>query len=433
MTTETPGHIAVVGSSHKVAPVGVRDALFPRGPRTDAFFEAVRLGDLGASEGVALITCSRAELYVVSPDAASTARRVQEWLLDGRPELTDYTFVKTGRRAVRHLFSVAGGLDSIMLGEHEVLGQIRESLKTAQREGTAGALLERLFHSAQRAGRRARSETAIGQGGTSLAFAAADSARDMFPPELRGTALIVGAGRTGALAAHHFHKDGWRRILIANRTLSRATEVAESHGGTPISMDEIARAVEEADAVVGAVSSPRPVLTSEMLADGANRRSKPLLMLDLGNPRNVDPAVGSLPNVDLRDLDSLQRVSQENQEKRAEEIPAARRIVEEEAARFNAWIAHRSVVPLLKTLRESFQGIAEVELAKHARHFDDSNHAALERYTRALLNRLLHHPISHMKELAEETQDPNDQIAAFQEIFVAAGWGDDQGPIEGDR
>jgi glutamyl-tRNA reductase len=421
---ENPGRLALVGSSHHVAPVRVRDALFPNPERRGAFFEAVRNGELLVDGAVVLSTCSRAELYVVAPNVAKAAERVQQWFLDGALNLKGHTYVKTKEAAVLHLHSVAAGLDSIMLGEHEILGQLKDSLEEATEQGTVGPVMERLFRSALKAGRRARQETAIGRGGTSLPYAASKIAADVVPQGERGTVVIVGAGRTARLAAHHFHKAGWAEIVIVNRTLSRAQDLAGEYGGRAAELDDLAEALEGADTLVAAVSSDSPVVLANVLASATEGLERPLVALDLGNPRNIDPDARELWRVHLRDLDDLRDVSEASRSNRTLEVPAVAEIVEYEAGRFNAWLAHRSVIPLVKRLRESFTEIADAELSKHARHFQEEDRVALERFTQSLLNKLLHHPTALLKEMAEAAPAQVDRISAVQEIFVAAGWGE---------
>lgn len=420
---ENPGQLALVGSSHRTASVHVRDTLFPSQDRRDAFFRAVGNGELGVDGAVMLSTCSRAELYVVASNAAEAADRVQQWFLDGAPELARHTYVKTRGEAVLHLHSVAAGLDSISLGEHEILGQLRDALEGAKRKGMVGSVLERLFQSAIRAGRRARQETAIGRGGTSLAHAAAMMAKGVVPQGERRTVVIVGAGQTARLAAHHFHKAGWSEIVVVNRTLSKAQEIAGEYGGRAVEFDALGKALKGADTLVAAVSSRAPVVSAALLEDVTGAGDRVLLALDLGNPRNIDPDARDLPQIDLRDLDDHREVCDASRSSRSLEIPAVNEIIEYEVGRFNAWLAHRSVIPLVKRLRDSFTDIAAAELGKHARHFRDEDQEALERFTHSLVNKLLHHPITRLRELAETTPSQADRISTVEEIFMSAGWG----------
>lgn len=422
MPQVSPGQIALVGSSHKVAPVHVRDALFPDRDRAAAFYGAVEDGTLGVDGAVLLSTCSRVELYVVAPSAPVASVRVHSWLLNGMREHTGHIYAKMNDAAVTHLHAVAAGLDSIVLGEHEILGQVGDALKAAQAEGTAGPILERLFRGAMRAGRRARDETAIGRGPTSLAFVAARIAGDVVPPAERRRLVIVGAGHTARLAAHGFHKLGWSELIVANRTRARAEALASEYGGRAAALEDLDRVLDGADTLLAAVSSERPVLSAAALARIANGNGRRLLALDLGNPRNVEPAARRLDGVDLRDLDDLSEVGGASLSDRAGEIPAATAIVEQETARFNAWLAHRKVVPLVKRMRESFEEIAEAEMLRHAHRFSEEDREALERFTRSLVRKLLHEPIARLKEIAEGGALGEDEIADVQEIFTSAGW-----------
>jgi glutamyl-tRNA reductase len=406
-----------------VAPVEIREALFPGPERIEEFFEAARDGRFKAEEAAMVFTCSRVEFYLVSSQASLTASRVRDWFLNGAGHYRDHTFALAGDEAVEHLLAVCAGLDSIMLGEHEILGQVRHSLEQSQERGTVGPVLERFLQAGLRTGRRARQETEIGKGGTSLAFAAADTARSEVPPSQRGRAVIVGAGQTGAMAATHLSQGGWSEILILNRTLDRAESLADRVvGARALPLDDLQWAIRGARVVVTAAGGNRPLITGEVMTD---RSEKPVMMLDLGRPRNIDAAVGLLPGVQLTDLDRLQDVADTYRQRRALEIPLVEPIVAEEATKFRAWLAHRAVIPMVKMLRGSFTVIAEQELKNHRHHFPEAEQEKLERYTRSLLNKLLHYPTAQLKELAEVESGEEDRLSALQEIFVSAGWDSD--------
>ena len=422
MLHQDPGQIALVGSSHRVAPVHVRDALFPTQERVSAFYEAVERGELGVDGAVVLSTCSRFEVYALAANASAAAESVKKWFFDEASEIAGHIYVRTDDDAVLHLHSVAAGLDSIMLGEHEILGQLKDSLERASEGGTAGPIMEQLFQSAIKAGRRARAETAIGRGGTSIAYAAANIAQEVVPSDERRTVVIVGAGKTASLVARHFHQAGWSDLVVVNRTLSRAEALAEEYGGRAFPLARLTEAMNGADALVAAVHSDGPVVLAELFAT-TKKNGRPLVALDLGNPRNIDPGVRDSDCVCLRDLDDLRAKAEANHSRRSQDIPAVTEIVEYEADRFTVWLAHRAVVPMVKHLRESFTFIAEAELAKHSRHFQEQDQAALERFTNSLLKKLLHQPITHLKEMSEAAQGHGDRISALQEIFEAAGWG----------
>jgi len=385
-----------------------------------AFFEAVRSRELGVDNAFVLATCSRVELYLCAHSPADAVEHVREWFLNGAVELTEHTYVKRSEEAVAHLHSVAAGLDSIMLGEHEILGQIRHAIETATVQGTAGPILDRLARSALGAGRRARRETAIGRGSTSVAHAAAMAAGKIVPQDHRKALVILGAGDTARLAALHFHSAGWRDLVVVNRTPSGAQRLASEFGGRAMPLGSLKDALIGADALVTAVHSDRPLIDASMLSATSCGKERPLVVMDLGNPRNVDPDARALPNVVLRDLDDLQVASEANQSNRALEIPRVTQIVEDEVDRFNTWLAHRSVVPFVKRLREGFVTIADAELSKHARHFREEDRMALERYTQSLLNKLLHQPIAQLKEMAEIAPTEGGRMTTLQAIFATA-------------
>ena len=420
MDATSTGQLVVIGCSHRVASVQIREALFPDAERVEDFFEAARRDRFKADEAALLLTCSRAEFYLVTEQPSLTAARVQDWLLANHPEYAAHTYTLAGDDVVGHLFSVCAGLDSIMLGEHEILGQVRQAMKQSQQQGTVGKILEHFFQSGLKTGRRARQDTKIGKGGTSLAFAAADTARSAVPPSMRGRVVVLGAGQTGALAATHFAEAGWSELVIINRTLATAEKLASRLGGKALPIEDLQWAIRGARAVVTAAGGARPLISPDVMTD---RSAKPVIVLDLGRPRNVDPAVGEMPGVELHDLDGLQKVAEGNRCKRALEIPLVEPIVVDEARRFRAWLAHRAVVPMVKMLRSSFAGIAEEELSKHAHLFREDERENLEKFTRSLLNKLLHKPTCQLKELAELEPGQEERLTAFNEIFASAGWG----------
>lgn len=417
--------LLVFGTNHRFAPAAVRDRLALSCGESRALIEALvkgRNGDRAIQEAVVLSTCTRTEVFSWARDPAAAApltlAQLQK-IKGGNAVPGDrHTFSLTGREGARHLFRVAAGLDSLMIGEPQVLGQVRQAYGQAEEADTCGPYLARLFQAAVRTGKRARSETDISKGSASVAFAAVRLATNILSDLSRLGVVVVGAGRTGAQAARNFAARGPASLAIVNRTLDRAVSVAAETGGVARPFGELCDALRTASVVVTATSAPNPVIAASMLRRiMKERRGQPLVVIDIANPRDVESSAGGIPNVFLRDLDSLGDIVQENLIRRSKQIPDVERIVEEELQAFVDWYDTLKVVPVLKSLRESFQRIADDEVRRHLPGFDERSRDRLERYTRSLLARLLHQPTCQLRELDLETSEGLSSLAAVTEIF----------------
>ena len=412
----------VLGANHTTAPVEVRDALAMDAEETSSFLRGLRERTDSVAELVVLSTCNRTEFYGSAADVDSANRTLREAVryYKGVTHLQngDFTYVRAGRGAARHLFRVASGLDSLMLGEPQILGQVKDALSVAGESGGSGACLTRLFQCATHAGKRTRSETAIGRGAMSVAYAGVAMATKVFGDLSRHRILVVGAGETGALAATYLAKEQPADLVVVNRTLARAVELAAKLGGHACSLGELDQALVDADVVVTATASPEPLIGAAMLEPIIKARGRrPLVLVDVASPRDVDPKAGRLDNVFLYDLDALERIVDQNKAARAKEIPRAERIVEEELDYFFEWYDALAVAPMIRALRKAFEEIGEREALKHSKHFHRSDREMLERYTRSLINKLLHHPTIRIKELDRSTAEGVNKLAAVQELF----------------
>lgn len=417
--------LLVFGTNHRVAPAAARDRLALSREETRELLGTLADGASGEGvirEGVVLSTCTRTEIFAWTrrpARAVELARHKLREVKDGDAVPTErHTFSLSGREGARHLFRVAAGLDSLMIGEPQVLGQVRRAYALAADEGTCGPYLTRLFQSAVRTGKRARAETDIGKGSASVAFAAVRLATNILSDLSDQAVLVVGAGRTGAQAARNFAAKQPRGLTIVNRTAGRARAVAEEVGGVARPIGELHAALKRASVVVTATSAPNPVITAATLCAIMRERSgRPLVIIDIANPRDVESSAGRIPNVFLRDLDSLGDIVQENLIRRSKQIPHVERIVEEELQNFVDWFDTLRVVPVLRSLRESFHRIADEEVRRHLPGFGESSRDRLERYTRSLVGRLLHQPTCHLRELDLETSEGVSSLAAVKDIF----------------
>ena len=384
--------LVLVGVSHHRAPVELRErAALDLEPAADL---ARRLaGDRG--EAVCLSTCNRTELYVADEDGDAAERRAEEALLELEAELRPALYRLRDEAAALHLFRVAAGLDSMVPGEGEILGQVRAAFEA----GSTGRVLDRLFREALHAGRKARSETAIGESPASASSAAAALAEQVFG-DLRGRrALLIGAGKIGELAARNLLSRGAEIAFVANRTVDRAAALADRLGGEALPLERIADELARADVVLSSTSSPGWVLERETVERVLPaRRGRPLFLIDLAVPRDLEPSIHELEGCYLYDIDDLEAVVAETLAARRREAERAEAIVAAEAERFRDWQVALDVVPAIASLRARAEEIRASELRRAK--LSESERRAAESVTAAVLNKLLHLPTIRMKEAA---------------------------------
>jgi glutamyl-tRNA reductase len=394
--------LTLVGVNHRTAPLDVRERFAHA--RHEVPPALARLREAGADGGVLLSTCNRTEFYLTgTPDDLPAAAWLQltERLGDGRAA-SEFGYLRRDRDAVQHLYRVAAGLDSMVLGESQIQGQVREAWELAR--DVAGPVLHRLFQSALRVGARVRTETAIGAGQASVASAGVTVASKIFG-ELGGrTALILGAGDMAEVAAACLGDAGVRVTLVANRTFERAREIAERLGADALTLDEAWARFADVDVVLSSTAAPRAIVTWERVAGAVARRGRrPLCILDLGVPRDVEPAVGQLEHVFLYNMDDLDAVAAQAAVRRRDEIPKAERIVNDEVETFWAWHDARAVVPVLTAFRARFESVRQAELAAALHRLPDltpEEREHVEYLSRALLNKFLHEPSVALREAA---------------------------------
>jgi len=410
--------IAVLGVNHRTAPLDVRERF------THASHEVpdalARVLSAGAEGGVLLSTCNRTEFYIAEPrDSVPEAI----WSLLGERlerdgSARDYGYVERDRDAVRHLYRVAAGLDSMVLGESQIQGQVREAWETSRPQ--AGPVLHRLFQSALLVGARVRNETKLGTGSASVPSAAVAVASKIFGDLTGRSALILGAGDMAELAASCLVGEGARVTLVANRTYERARAIAEQLGARALTLDEAWVHFADTDIALCSTAAPHAVVTWERVAGAIQSRGgRPLCILDLAVPRDVEPAVGQLENVFLYDVDDLQAVAGQAALQRRGEIPAAEGIVNEEVERFWAWYGGLAVVPALKEFRERLDAVRANELEralKRFKHLAPEDRDQLEQFSRALLSKFLHQPTVALKDAADRGRGYA-LLEALKELF----------------
>jgi glutamyl-tRNA reductase len=408
--------------NHISAPLEVRERVsFSRAGLADA----LRALSEQVGEGVVLSTCNRAEVYCAAEDTARAAERVRRFIAEShglKPDaVSPYLYERTDAEAARHLFRVASGLDSMLLGESQVLGQVSDALRAASEAGAIRVPMVGLFHAAVRTGRRVREQTELGRNPLSVSYAGVHLAQRVLGSLVGLRALLIGAGEAGQLVARALRSAGVAELTIANRTLARAEELAQSLGGRAMPFSDIPSALARADIVIAAADSPEYVVTQEMVAAAfLERNGRPLFAFDLAVPRDVDPQIADLDGVRLYNIDDLSAIAEENFTKRKQSVGDAEAVVEEELARFMAWWESLDAIPAIKTLRQQAEAIRQRELARALRKMPNlppEHRAVLEAMTRSIVNKLLHDPTLALK------QRPGDQqLQDAQELFRL--WGE---------
>lgn len=411
--------ITCVGVNHLTSPVEEREKLAFTAHELP---EALTLLHDKLRGVVLLSTCNRTELYTVAPDDERTEQHLIGWLNEAKganvPE--DYFYTLRGAEAVKHLFNVASGIDSMVIGESQILGQVRDALSAATETNTLDGVLNRLFHSAIGVGRRARSETRIGHHAVSVSSAAVALARSALGDLDGKTILVISAGGMGKLAAKSLAQSAnGGRIIVANRTIERAAELAEDLGGDvqPIALSELENALAVSDIVISGTSAEGFVIHPEQVAPVMELRpDRSILFIDIAVPRDVDPAVGAISGVHLHDIDDLEAVTNESLTSRLGEVHKVEAIVEEEAGSFMAWWETLDVVPVVVALRERAEEIRRAELERTLKRMPDVDAATRERLeamTNAIVKKMLDRPIKRLKNGADKAL----YMEALQDLF----------------
>ena len=414
-------HLLLVGMNHRTAGLDQREALaFTREERLVA---QVRLAAGGCAEALIVATCNRTEFYVVHHDEVLADACVRDVVRHLRgadllaPGALRYAAADT--EAARHLFRVASGLDSMVLGDAQILGQIKDAVALAREAGTVGPLLDRLVDRALRAGKRARAETSVSGGIVSVASAAVELLRTELTSLAGRRVLVVGAGETARLVARQLGQARLSRLLIANRTLEAAADIAASVGGDALALPDIAGTLAGVDAVVSATRAPRFLVSAADVATAmAQRPNRPLVLIDLAVPRDIDPETARVPGVVAHAIDAIQRVVDATLSRRLAEVPRVERLVDDELARFDAWRRSRAVTPLVRELRAHFEQVRIEEVSRLLKHASADERARAERLTQALINRLLHGPTVSLKDADPASDAGQSRLHAARDLFA---------------
>jgi glutamyl-tRNA reductase len=421
-----------LGLSHRSAPLAVRERLALAPEDASALVRALTAGP-AVEEAVALSTCNRTELYLVAGDVAAAQRAALRALARhagmGAPALRALVAVRGGRDVADHLFAVAAGLDSMVIGEAEILGQLRRAHALARGAGACGPVLDRLVRDALGAGRRARAGSAIGRSGASVSSAAVELAREALGSLDGRRVLLVGAGKSNEVTARVLRRHGVRDLRVVNRDRAKAEALA-GPDGTVVALEDLHGQLAAVDLVLAATASPRPLIGPGSVERAMARRGgRPLVIVDLAVPRDVDPAVRAVPGAVLVDLEDVERRAARNRAAREGDAGRARAILAAEVDRFERWRAGRTVAPAVAALHERADGVVQELLARNAPHWESLSPADRERVAclaRAVARRLLHEPTLQVKRAAQE--GAADPARAALELFGLDGLDGERAP-----
>lgn len=407
------------GINHKTAPIAIRERVAFAPPQiSDALRQLTTLP--AVQEAAILSTCNRTEIVCCVEEDHSQS--VIDWFqhyhkLQG-DEIGPYLYLHPDQFAVRHLLRVASGLDSMILGEPQILGQMKEAYLTALQNGTVGTLLGRLFQHTFAVAKQVRTDTAIGSSPVSVAFAAVSLTKQFFSDLSKHTALLIGAGETIELTARHLHEHGIGRMIIANRTVEKAHVLATEFGGFAISLSDIPAHLAEADLVISSTASQLPILGKGAIERAIKQRKhRPILMIDIAVPRDIEPEAGELNDVYLYAVDDLQEIIQEGLRSRQEAAKQAEEIIENQVARFMGWLRSLDAVATIRVYRDNAEWLRDQELAKAKRLLARGMPAeeVLFQMGRALTNKLIHSPSVHMRQAGFEGR--SDVLDIARELF----------------
>ena len=412
--------LLLVGVSHRTAPIELRERLDFSARGVDRALTALS-GSGVHHEATIVSTCNRVELYVGCDDSEAARSAIQQFLSEfhGIPgdQLAPHLYSKTGQEAVAHLYRVAAGLDSLVMGEPQILGQVKEAFGVASQMGCTGPLLNKLFHSAFATGKRVRSETPLAEGAVSVSYAAVELARKIFGNLKGRTVLVVGAGEMGKLTAIHMQSQGIERLIITSRTAAHATALAQSIGGSAMPWDALNTTLVEADILITATGASTPIISRAVVSQTMKaRRQRPLFIIDIAVPRDVEASAGDLEQVFLYNIDDLQTVVQENISRRGTVASDAEKIIAQEVNRFVAWLNSRGAVPTIVALRQRFESIRQSELRRlepKLASLPPEARARVDEITRLIMEKLLINPTEQLKAAPDA-----DTVAAYSDALT---------------
>lgn len=417
-------HIVVVGLNYRTAPVEVRERFTFAEKDLSEALQQLKLTK-SVLEGVIVATCNRTELYVVVDRLHMCGYFIrtfmEQWFNVPREEFTQHLYIYEDDQAMRHLFRVICGLDSMVIGETQILGQVKQAFFKAQEEKATGTWFNKLFKQAVTLGKRAHSETSIGESAVSVSYAAVELGKRIFGMFTDKKVLILGAGKMSELTVKHLYANGASEVIVANRTLARAEELASKFRGTPCTMEQALERLSEVDIVISSTGAERYILDAGIVRESMKRRqSRPLFLIDIAVPRDIDPSIGEISNVFLYDIDDLEGIVESNLEMRKVEAAKIERMIELEMEDYYQWLRTLGVRPVIRALQEKGVSIHEEtmdSLFNKLPELDEHQRKVIRRLTKSIVNQMTTDPINRIKEMAG-TKQGDEALRMFTQIFA---------------
>lgn len=415
-------NLITIGINHRTAPIDVREKIWYSTEETKNILP--QLKEKFFNECVLISTCNRTEVYGIPIDEVEEEKGVVDLLISNKDSgdivKHDHFYELHSSLAVSHLFKVVSGIDSMVLGDVQIISQMKEAYLTASNMKTVGKLTARLFDTAFHVGKRSRTETEIGEGAVSVSYAAVELANKIFANLHKHTALVIGAGETAQLTAKHLQSKNIGKLVFTNRTREKAEAIASELNGSVIDFDSFHTELKNVDIIISSVTIQSYILTAQQIQGAMRQRhNNPLFIIDIGVPRNIDPEASKIDNVFLNDIDALNNMIDKNLEKRRMEIPKVKKIVFEELEQFYNWFRSLQVYPTIQELRTQFELIREDEVRKNINRFSENDRELVEILTKRIVNKILHTPIVNLKngthtEADEETMN---KVSLLRHLF----------------
>jgi glutamyl-tRNA reductase len=417
-------HLIVVGLNYRTAPVEVRERFALSERELPLALQALKQ-TTGILEGVIVATCNRTELYAVVDRQQLCGHYIrafmEQWFKISRKEFNAHLYMYEDDRVVEHLFRVTTGLDSMIIGETQILGQVRDAFLISQEQKATGTLFNRLFKQAVTVAKRAHSETSIGENAVSVSYAAVELGKRIFGRFDDKKIMIVGAGKMSELTAQHLHSNGAKEVFVVNRTLEKAQELAEKFLGSAMALDEAIDRLKDTDIVISSTGAEKFVLTRKHIeAAMAGRKKKPLFLIDIAVPRDIEPSCSDIPNVFLYDIDDLEGIVETNLAKRRKEAAIIEDMIADEQEAYRQWYATLGVSPVIRALQEKAAAIQETTLDSLLRklpELDDRQIKVIRKLTKSIVNQVIHDPILRIKELAADKRS-DEALKLFVQLFA---------------
>lgn len=414
-------NLIAISINHRTAPVELREAVYLKEDEIRPFINIAK--DNQIKEGLILSTCNRTEIFGIPSSKESSHKNFQNLLLNFKQSqnITEQHFQNfVSRDAIKHLFSVATGIDSLLVGDNQVFKQVKDSFQIAEETNFAGYIMHRIFDAAIRTGKRAISETSIGEGAVTVSYAAVQLTEKIFSNLSKKSALVIGAGETGEIAAKHLADRGIGSLTVTNRTEEKADKLAQKLNAKVVPFTEFKDSIYKFDIIISATAAPEILIRKDDVKTALKKRSnKSMILMDIAIPRDIDPETKEIDYVFYHDLDSLNIIVEQNLSKRKSEIPKVEKIIEEELDTFWEWYNSLQAAPAIKDLRDLFEEIRNEEVEKNKNKFTNEDQEKLDIVTKRIINKILHHPTIELRKTGEpsKSSDTATKIGIIRDLF----------------